>query len=677
MVFYKISAKLEKENSEKVEKKKVDFDFHSINAKLGFECGLEGNLSAFAYEFDEQEQVLAFCVCCRRDKVSEQDIFEYFKKHIRKSIKRNCVEVRNEREVGVREVVNKYYAAERRMRLGGADTLNMDMGLDYFRNSTFKVREFCYEKQYSYEKTLQEAERIMADDSMYQELARIYAKEHTKEFRGHPVHYKIVTQDIKSAKEMVEVLVPALYANGRLLGQRVTWVSNITQNCYDEEEMIDLLRNAQGETVVIETMGNGAEDGNYASVYHEVAKFIARYIDEYHLQTLVIFVENPKIPGFSHLLLEKCQKSINIVELLDGRGDRDKAIAYFKALSENSGYDVTEEEIKKLFKKNHVYTASEVCDIYSDWYGNALKNKVYVAYKDCKMAKEEVSRKDSDAYHTLQNMIGLTEIKKTTDELIDTYRAEKMRNHYGIRTYKQSRHMIFTGNPGCAKTTVARLLAQILKKEGILSSGNYVEVGRADLVGKYVGWTAQTVVDKFRQARGGILFIDEAYSLVSDDGFGDEAINTIVQEMENRREDVIVIFAGYPEKMKRFLDNNEGLRSRIAFHMNFADYTPQEMVDILKLMAKEREFTLGKNVEQKCLSIFREACSHAEFGNGRFARNLLEQAIMHQSRRVLAECKGKEPDKRTLTTLKEVDFEVNAVQQFKEEKRKLGFAAGF
>ena len=120
--------------------------------------------------------------------------------------------------------------------------------------------------------------------------------------------------------------------------------------------------------------------------------------------------------------------------------------------------------------------------------------------------------------------------------------------------------MIFTGNPGSAKTTVARLLAQILKKEEILESGNLIECGRADLIAKYVGWTAKTVRRKFREALGGILFIDEAYSLIDDsNSFGDEAINTIVQEMENHREDVIVIFAGYPEKMKNSFRRMRGL----------------------------------------------------------------------------------------------------------------------
>ena len=129
-------------------------------------------------------------------------------------------------------------------------------------------------------------------------------------------------------------------------------------------------------------------------------------------------------------------------------------------------------------------------------------------------------------------------------------------------------HMVFTGNPGTAKTTVARLFARILKENGVLSKGDLIECGRSDLVGKYVGWTAVQVKNMFKKAKGSVLFIDEAYSLCDDrsGSYGDEAINTIVQEMENNRDDMVVIFAGYPKEMNDFLDRNPGLRSRIAFH---------------------------------------------------------------------------------------------------------------
>ena len=176
------------------------------------------------------------------------------------------------------------------------------------------------------------------------------------------------------------------------------------------------------------------------------------------------------------------------------------------------------------------------------------------------------------------------------------------------------------------------------------------------------------------EALGGILFIDEAYSLIDDsNSFGDEAINTIVQEMENHREDVIVIFAGYPEKMEKFLQKNEGLRSRIAFHLNFPDYNENELMEILMLMAKEKGYSLDRATREKCLAIFTGACKKAEFGNGRFARNLLEQAILRQADRIIREAKGQKLSKKSLRTLIEADFEVNASKQYAKPEKRIGF----
>ena len=235
--------------------------------------------------------------------------------------------------------------------------------------------------------------------------------------------------------------------------------------------------------------------------------------------------------------------------------------------------------------------------------------------------------------------------------------------------------MVFTGNPGSAKTTVARLIAQILRKEDILDGGKFVECGRADLIAKYVGWTAKNVRSKFREAKGGILFIDEAYSLVDDShSFADEAINTIVQEMENHREDVIVIFAGYPDKMKDFLNKNEGLRSRIAFHLDFPDYTPDEMVDILKLMAEQRGYKLERSAYEKCHDIFEKACLEEDFGNGRFVRNLLEQAEMAQSHRIASKTHRSKISKKALVTLEADDFDVNISKKVKAARIPIGFA---
>ena len=238
--------------------------------------------------------------------------------------------------------------------------------------------------------------------------------------------------------------------------------------------------------------------------------------------------------------------------------------------------------------------------------------------------------------------------------------------------------MLFTGNPGSAKTTCARLLARILKERDLLQTGEFVECGRSDLVGQYVGWTAKIVKDKFRKARGGVLFIDEAYALNSDDHFGPEAINTIVQEMENHRDDVIVIFAGYPEPMEDFLKANEGLRSRIAFHLNFPDYNAEEMTDIFSIMLKEQGYTCSTDFLDKARNLFSEAVKHTEFGNGRFARNLLEQTIMKQSARLIHLSEGTDTPaqplhRKDLITLEADDLAVENVMNYRVEKPSIGF----
>jgi SpoVK/Ycf46/Vps4 family AAA+-type ATPase len=227
----------------------------------------------------------------------------------------------------------------------------------------------------------------------------------------------------------------------------------------------------------------------------------------------------------------------------------------------------------------------------------------------------------------------------------------------GMPNAKRSMHMVFTGNPGTAKTTVARLFAQILKDNKILSVGNIIECGRSDLVGKYVGWTAVQVKQLFQKAQGSVLFIDEAYSLCDDRNglFGDEAINTIVQEMENQREDMVVIFAGYPKEMKDFIDRNPGLRSRISFYVDFKDYSPSELYDITKHIAGNNGYKMADDTYEKLIPIFEASVGTTNHGNGRYARNLVEKAQLAQALR-LSKCDLSALTGDELLTLKAEDF---------------------
>ena len=286
-----------------------------------------------------------------------------------------------------------------------------------------------------------------------------------------------------------------------------------------------------------------------------------------------------------------------------------------------------------------------------------------------------MTKAESKPYEELQDMIGLAEVKAVINQVIAASKVLRVRERMGLSVESASLHMMFSGNPGTAKTTVARLLAKILKEEDAIKSGQFVECGRQDLVGKYVGWTARIVEEKFKEASGGVLFIDEAYALVDDSNtYGAEAINTITQMMENYRNDVIVIFAGYPDKMQEFLNQNEGLKSRIAFHLDFPDYTADELTKIITLMSKNREYQIEEEALAYCREIFEGAVCGENFGNGRYARNVLEQAILRQADRIVNAAAGREISKEEICLLKREDFRIVS-QNGKKEGKRMGFVS--
>ena len=375
----------------------------------------------------------------------------------------------------------------------------------------------------------------------------------------------------------------------------------------------------------------------------------------------------------------------------------DELTEIFKLMMRERGFRVTDEAAKEahyIFEKvrntdnfgngryvrNLIDRASQnqAVRLLSDGkdVGALRKDELFrITKNDISMLEEGLrkERKPGTAKKELDNMIGLASVKEIIHKATAYYKLNKLCIDKGIAREKVSLHMVFTGNPGTAKTSVARLFAELMKDEKVLSTGTFVEVGRADLVGDYVGATALLVKQKFKEAQGGVLFIDEAYSLCDsyENGFGDEAINTLVQEMENHREDVIVIFAGYTEPMQQFLDRNPGMLSRIAFRVEFEDYTTDELCDIARLMVSEKQMTITGAAMNKLRKTFDIVREEKDYGNGRFVRKTLEEAEMNLAERAL-QFKKSEITTELITTIEECDIPDFSTRN--KTIRQIGFA---
>ena len=237
----------------------------------------------------------------------------------------------------------------------------------------------------------------------------------------------------------------------------------------------------------------------------------------------------------------------------------------------------------------------------------------------------------------LNSLIGLSQIKTDVNRLISLVKMKKIRESKGLKSVPVSLHLVFTGNPGTGKTTVARILAQLYKEIGILKKGQLIEVDRADLVAGYVGQTAIKTQEKITEAMGGILFIDEAYTLAKEgNDFGQEAIDTILKAMEDSRDNLIVIVAGYDEPMQKFINSNPGLKSRFNKYFHFPDYTSDELVEIFKKMIQKYDYSITddamkvviKNIEDM------ESRKGSNFANARDVRNYFEQIITREAMRI-------------------------------------------
>lgn len=282
--------------------------------------------------------------------------------------------------------------------------------------------------------------------------------------------------------------------------------------------------------------------------------------------------------------------------------------------------------------------------------------------KDIHVVKQEVT--NTDPYEDLDKMVGLESVKAEVKSLANYVKLMKEREAQGLKSPRVTYHCVFSGNPGTGKTTIARILARIYKDLGVVTKGHLVETDRSGLVGQYVGQTAPKTNAIVDQAIGGVLFIDEAYSLTQDDdSYGEEAIATLLKRMEDDRDNLVVIVAGYTNEMKKFIETNPGLQSRFTRYIDFPDYTPDELYKIFEARMQPYSISLSPEAQTALRSALETAVKKKtrNFGNGRYVRNLFESAVTNMANRL---SDGKNHTVEELNTLSASDINL-ALKQVK------------
>lgn len=625
---------------------------------------IRNNTCIFAYREEENSILAAFCYNER--KFSFSDTYDYLVEMLSKfGIKRIMDEPY---EITMFEFYEHLLEAKRREYcydwLKIVDAANIIIRDGFYQNGQnlhYHIQEKIIPANYKKEQ--------IYDKKMLDELANIESHKNTFGFKGNLVHYIIAYRSREAANEITETILQRLAAANRLSGRRMELISEIEPDLfiYNNNYLEDFAENNYGGTVVIDLTEKFGYD---PTEYGMSCQYIANLVKKYKNDCLFVFTYNMEQPGFAYRFFSLIRKYIMPVMLKEGKGNRKAAVNYMKELikaSEYAEYASQANEFMKLFPGNEFWQ-TDVLMAFEQFEPWCLNKNMLQAYNynfpDTIMLDREENTNSS--YDKLDKMIGLASVKEQINHIIATDIVEKERKRRLGSAYELgAMHMIFAGNPGTAKTTVAKLFAGIAKERGILKSGAFVERGGMDL--DYLGSDIE-IREAFMAARGGVLFIDEAYSLKSD-----TAVTVLVQEMENRRDDVIVILAGYNERMRAFLEINEGLKSRIPYWVDFPDYNVDELTDIFKLMAKDRSFDVTEDAVLEARYIFEKERLMDNFGNGRYVRNLIERAAQNQAVRLLAARKNAENIRRKELFLIEKD-DISILEKGLKRGREVGDA---
>ena len=324
-----------------------------------------------------------------------------------------------------------------------------------------------------------------------------------------------------------------------------------------------------------------------------------------------------------------CGEIVKVATVIAEEQDHDSTIYLIRKISKLKESDDVQEEIKSLATA----LKDSLMKFFGYYYIMSVNEKTVEQKKDTRTLSEILSE--------LDNLIGLEDVKSKVNDLIAYQKVQVLRKQHGLHSQKGTLHMAFTGNPGTGKTTVARIVGHVYKQIGLLSKGHFVEVSRTDLIAGYQGQTALKVKNLIEKSKGGVLFIDEAYSITENDhsdSYGRECLTELTKALEDYRDDLVVIVAGYTEPMNHFFASNPGLKSRFNTFIEFNDYNADELEQILINMCKNNDYELSESVLTKIKNHFDNQVANKDenFANGRMVRNIYDDLVMNHARRVIS-----------------------------------------